>query len=59
MIFRTSKCGLYFKGLFVKLLYLIEYSLNGTVSQFMNLTSVAKVSVLYEITDWVPGIPKF
>lgn len=54
-IFRTSKSGLYFKGLFLNLLYLLEYSLNGTVSQFMNLIFVAKVSVQYETMNWVPG----
>lgn len=57
MDFQTSECGLYFKGLIVNLLYPLEYSVNGTGLEFMNLIFVAKVIVQYEVMDWMAEFP--
>lgn len=57
MDFQTSKCGLYFKGLIVNLLCLLEYSLTVTGSEFINLIFVAKVIVQYEVMDWMAEFP--
>lgn len=57
MDFQTSKRGLYFKGLIVNVLYLLEYLLIETGSEFMNLIFVAKVIVQYEVMDWMAEFP--
>lgn len=43
-IFRTRRCEFYFQALFINHLCLFEFSLNGTVSQFMNLIFVTELT---------------